>query len=330
MDAMEYLVSVVVPIYNAEKYLKRCIDSILEQTYRNIELIMIDDGSTDSSAEICNEYVNSDSRCRYYLQENSGPDYARKTGVSKANGEYITFLDADDYADELMIEELLSCAVSNDCDMVTSYITRFSDNGRQWITDIVPNDCILLHDTSEMISNYFVTKYLAGAYYGKIYKSELLKDYPFVKNSVIGEDITGVLYALRKSKRVYVTNKSYYYYYSNMNSISHSKYSERHLVSLKNYIRLRDELLNERYIESSPIEGYFAEFEMAVATAMARAGIKDKEAISILRDDVKKHWSGIKANSGTPLYMKLSIALYKTLPNVFIDLYRILYLITGR
>ena len=93
----DILVSVIVPIYNCEKYLKRCLDSIKGQDYSLIEVILVDDGSTDLSADICKDYEKSDSRFRYIYQENSGPDIARKTGTVNASGECLLYVDSDDY-----------------------------------------------------------------------------------------------------------------------------------------------------------------------------------------------------------------------------------------
>lgn len=101
------LVSVIVPIYNAEKYLKRCLDSIINQTYSNLDIILIDDGSTDSSLEICREYVWNDSRIQLYCQENRGPSAARNTGLDHMRGEYIVFVDSDDFISLTFVEVLL-------------------------------------------------------------------------------------------------------------------------------------------------------------------------------------------------------------------------------
>lgn len=330
MADSDRLVSVVVPVYNAETYLDRCLDSILAQTYKNIEVILINDGSSDRSEEICKAYSLKDSRCSYYFQSNAGPDYARKSGVLRAKGEYITFVDADDYVEKNMIECFMRHMAENDYDMVTSYITRFDDTGRLWTTDSIPHSNFICESKEEIFANYFIKKYLAGAYYGKLYKARLLKDYPFVENTVIGEDISGVLYALQKSEKVLVTAESYYKYYWNMSSISHAKYSSRHLVSLKNYIARRDELAEKGYVDSSYIAGYFAEFEMAVATAMARLGKRDREAADLLKSDLKKWWKDIRKCANTPLYMKACIGLFILWPGLFLFLYRILYLITGR
>lgn len=110
-------VSVVLPIYNAEKYLKKCIDSIVNQTLKEIEIIMIDDGSTDGSAEICKNYL-SDSRVSYYYKENEGLAAARADGIDKATGEYIGFVDSDDWLEPEMYEKMYNAAKTNDSDVV--------------------------------------------------------------------------------------------------------------------------------------------------------------------------------------------------------------------
>ena len=102
------MISIVVPVYNAEKYLNRCVDSILSQTYTDIELILINDGSTDSSGELCKKYAESDSRVKYFSKENEGPGVTRFLGAQKATGEYICFVDSDDYLSEDALEVLLS------------------------------------------------------------------------------------------------------------------------------------------------------------------------------------------------------------------------------
>ena len=110
-------VSVIVPIYNAERYLKQCLDSIKDQTLTDIEVIMIDDGSTDRSAEISNQYL-TDSRFSYYFKENEGLAAARADGIERANGEYIGFIDSDDWIEPDMYEKMYTAAKSNDSDIV--------------------------------------------------------------------------------------------------------------------------------------------------------------------------------------------------------------------
>lgn len=114
------MISIIIPIYNAEKYLKECFSSILNQTYSNFEVICVDDGSIDNSRCYCNEWCLKDPRFRYFFQENSGVSAARNTGIDKAKGEYICFVDADDYIDSHYLDNLLGIMANNDaaiCDL---------------------------------------------------------------------------------------------------------------------------------------------------------------------------------------------------------------------
>lgn len=323
-------ISVIVPVYNAQEYLKRCVDSILQQTYTDLEVILVDDGSTDHSAEICKEFVAIDARVKYFFQENAGPDYARKKGVQVSTGEYFTFVDADDYVDAEMICRLHQELVKRNCDIVCSQAKRVDDNGHIWDITKVPATGITCERVSDIMTQFFVTRYISGSYYAKLYRRELLEDYEFLKDSLIGEDITAVLYTLEKAKRVFIMPDAYYYYYWNSESISHSGYTDRHFVSLQNYIKLRDELLSKQYIAKSYVVGFFAEYEMAVATAMSRNWRKDTQAIQVLREDLRKNWKIIVKNPLTPIYMKMCIWLFCVMPQVFMRAYQVIYLLTGR
>lgn len=323
-------VSVIVPIYNAQQYLKRCIDSLLKQSYTDMEIVLVDDGSTDDSARICKEYADKYERVQYICQENAGPDYARKKGVAVSTGEYLTFVDADDYVDYDMIRRLYWELTERDCDLVCSQVKRIDEKGRTWEETAVPQEGIFCETIQDGMYHFFVTRYLSGSYYAKLYRRELLQDYDFVKDSLIGEDITAVLYAIQKAQKIYIMNESFYYYFWNGDSISHSGYTGRHYVSLLNYIALRDELLDKRYIEPQYIAGFFAEYEMAVATAMSRNWKRDPETIKILRNDLLRNRRYILKNPQTAAYMKGCILLYCAMPWLFMALYRILFLLTGR
>ena len=104
------LVSVIIPVYNVERYLKKCIDSILNQTYKNLEIILVDDGSTDCSSKICDEYAKNDTRILVIHKANGGQSEARNIGISESKGEYIFFVDSDDYIEYNAIETMLEIA----------------------------------------------------------------------------------------------------------------------------------------------------------------------------------------------------------------------------
>lgn len=322
-------ISIIVPIFNAEKYLERCLSSISEQSYNNFEVFLIDDGSTDSSAEICRGYVENDKRFIYFFQENSGPDIARKTGTDRSNGEYIVYVDADDYIARDMLEKGIVAIRNTEADIVCSQIMRF-DEKKEWLGSVYSDDDRLLTDRTQILKAFFETGTLIGTYYAKIIKKSLMQDYSFIKDGLIGEDITAALYMFDKASKIVAIPDISYYYYQNSKSISHAKYSYRHAISLENYIKLRDRYFNCELVNKCRICGYFAGYQMAVATAMGRNGKYEKTPGEMLRRDLKEHWDYIKHDAKTALYMKISIIMYIHIPSLFVHLFRVLYLMTGR
>ena len=120
------LISIIVPIYNVEKYLRQCLDSILNQTYQNFECLLINDGSLDNSADICREYVSKDSRFKYFEKENGGVSSARNLGIECSRGEYITFIDSDDWVDYDYLEVLYNSLVDERADIAISTYKQFN------------------------------------------------------------------------------------------------------------------------------------------------------------------------------------------------------------
>lgn len=123
-------VSIIVPVYNVEKYLNECVDSLLRQTYKNIEIILVDDGSTDSSGKICNQYAEKlPDIIRVIHKQNAGLGFARNSGLDIANGDYVTFIDSDDYADEDLVEALVGAAIEEKADVVIGGFKRVTNSG---------------------------------------------------------------------------------------------------------------------------------------------------------------------------------------------------------
>lgn len=124
------MVSVIVPVYNAEKFLNKCIGSVLGQTYKKIELLLVDDGSKDDSKKICERYISKDSRVKIIFQENGGPAAARNTGIKHAKGELVFFLDADDFIEKNTLEILLAKYNRSHPDLVMSNFSKLENSGR--------------------------------------------------------------------------------------------------------------------------------------------------------------------------------------------------------
>ena len=126
---MNDLISIIVPVYKVEKYLRRCIDSILAQTYQNIEVLLVDDGSPDNSGAICDEYADKDSHVRVFHKPNGGVSSARNLGLMEAKGQYIGFVDADDYIDKTMYEVLLDNLLQEQADISICSYNQEDKNG---------------------------------------------------------------------------------------------------------------------------------------------------------------------------------------------------------
>ena len=162
-------ISIIVPIYNAEKYLERCVESILNSSYKELELILVDDGSTDSSSSICDRYANYDERVIVIHKENEGPELARKYGVAKCHGEYIMFVDADDYILGDIIEHGISALIHSGADIVCFDYQR--SNGHQGFC-IMDEEYL---DVKSALKNMLSFKKLDGNLWCKIYRANVVK-----------------------------------------------------------------------------------------------------------------------------------------------------------
>lgn len=323
------MVSIVVPVYNAQKFIDRCIESIRQQSVEDFQVILVDDGSTDSSAQICKKICETDGRFTYLYQENGGPDMARKTGTVNSTGKYIMYVDADDYVAGDYLKHAIDAAKEYGADIVCSQITRFNGN-RKWEGSVCKDEVVCFENVKSAMKAYFEDELLKGTYYAKLIDGEIMRRYSFIKDAVIGEDITAALYMIKEAAKIVVIPDRDYYYYWNTSSISHSGYTSRHRVSLENYIRVRDEILAGDYVDRRVICGYFAEYEMAVATAMSRNWTYDADAAKLLKGDITKYWKIIRSNSKTALYMKVCMRIYMISPKLFMAIYKVIYLMTGR
>lgn len=211
---MEELISVIVPVYNVEKYLEHCIESILKQTYQNFELILVNDGSKDRSLEICKLYEEKDCRVRVFDRKNGGVSAARNTGLDQCNGTYIIFVDSDDYISQNCLENLYRAAKIRDYDIVQCDIKTI--NERLEDTPFVPFCDRDVREVSKVEAlNYREYKIIACA---KMYKSSLFGDFRF-KEGIINEDEDSNYIFVDKAKRIALLNQVLYYYFMSSNSI---------------------------------------------------------------------------------------------------------------
>ena len=208
------LISIVVPIYNVEKYLRMCLDSIEQQTYSNIEVLLINDGSPDSSGEICQEYVARDSRFRYFEKENGGLSDARNYGIERSNGMYLTFVDSDDWLSLTYVEDLYQAAIRNDADTVVSHYTIYNESDRNYYVHIwddyyektcTGEELVLELPSLELNGYIYITSW------GILFKKELFNNIRFPKGKVIEDSRTNYKLFFRSNKVAYIHKEIYYH-----------------------------------------------------------------------------------------------------------------------
>ena len=213
------LISIIVPVYNAEKTIKKCIDSILAQTYRNFELILINDGSRDSSLNILKEYENTDERIVVISQENSGVSVARNKGIDSAKGDYIIFVDSDDYIRENALEVLKGEIEKNSkLDMVISGFCMIKNNEEKFYSNLLENKNFNNLDflLNEKLFNFISTPW------GKIYKAKIIKDNNIRFNEALslGEDTIFVLEYLKYIQEIKFIKENLFFINETQGSLS--------------------------------------------------------------------------------------------------------------
>lgn len=248
----EYLVSIIVPVYNTEKYLKRCIDTLVKQTFQNLEIILVDDGSTDRSGRICDEYALADSRIRAIHKKNGGLVSAWKRGVEESLGEYLCFVDSDDWVDPEMVSEMIKCLTGSKKEIVASdYVIEKANGNRQNVhqglepgeyegtvlkTKIIPellgkeNRPVFFSRCMKLISRELIT---ANCKYSD----------PAIR---MGEDVTVILPALIDCERLVVMDhKIFYHYFYADESMAHG-YDSGLYANIQHLCEIIDRIIRDK------------------------------------------------------------------------------------
>lgn len=242
------LISIIVPVYNVEKYIEKCINSLINQTYSNIEIILVDDGSTDSSGKICDTYLNKEKRIKVIHKKNEGLGLTRNVGIDNANGKYLVFVDSDDFVHEELIENLYITLKENNAD--TCYCGFFEYYSDDKILEKKAFYDNKLFQNKEIIDKIFL-EMIATLPNGKIdsrvsmsvwhgmYSKKIISDnkiYFPSEREYISEDIIFHMEYLQKARKVFFISKSLYYYrQNNISSLTH-KYNKDEFYKHKKVI----------------------------------------------------------------------------------------------
>ena len=223
-------VSVIVPVYNVENYLEKCVNSIINQTERDIQIILVDDGSTDKSPQICDELSLKDDRIVVFHKKNGGLSSARNKGLENAKADYVCFIDSDDIIAPYYVEHLLSLIEKYDCDVAVGKFETFTDKDPSF--DNIDNDVEIVggkNAIDKLFGKSYVTATIAC---NKVYKKSLFDDIKFPEGK-INEDEATAYRIFYKTERVAFSNSVVYGYYMRDNSITKSKFSKRNFDFLE-------------------------------------------------------------------------------------------------
>ncbi len=306
---MNDLVSIVIPVYNVEKYLDKAVQSVVDQTYKNIEIYLVDDGSKDGSGKMCDLWKSRDDRIRVIHKENGGLSSARNAALDVCRGDYVYFMDSDDYIDEKTIELMLEVAYKTGARMVEAPFIHVYENK----TSVRANfEDIRTMDTVEAIKFDLGAGGGAVSACSKLYVREIFRDYRFAEGK-LNEDHFSIVDLLSKAENIAVEPKPLYYYYHRKNSITTKGFSQKSLDDLeaakKNY-----EIIKTKYPEAIDV----AEFRLDYSTLkiidkiMLSESIEEKELLNNLINNVKKYKKRIIRSPYFTKKRKMSFLLLMT------------------
>ena len=264
---MNGLITVIIPVYNAEKYLNRCLTSVTGQTYTNLEILLVDDGSVDNSAGIIREWCGKDSRIRLLQQENQGVSAARNLGLEQAQGEYVTFVDADDWILPGMLEKQRNCLCREGSDMVLCGFRVVTDsdvlsaeqefqkeaaahNGRKKSSAAQAPSKVLTVNAKTYAGEYLLLGH--NRCWSVLFKRNLVENTRFVRGLTIGEDMLFMLDLLPRLKMVSVMEDKDYCYFINENGAMLAEFREKYMDQIICW-QLAQERMDQLWPEFTPL-----------------------------------------------------------------------------
>lgn len=247
------MISIIVPIYNKEKYLEKCLDSLLNQTYRELEILLVDDGSTDKSLEICRSYAEKDERIRVFSKKNGGVASARNLGVRESLGEYLSFVDPDDYVHPEYAGCLKEALEESGAELVYCYATDiWASKGKSHTISTETGEITVI---SRNQYDWFDEKTHAVSW-GVLYRQEIAKNILFQDNLKIGEDTLYLAECIHASSKIARVDRALYYYYINDDSVTNGRYSEKKLDELEAWRRVCKVFEDVPEVQRSAKAGY--------------------------------------------------------------------------
>ena len=308
----DYLVSVVIPCYNVEKYLDRCLESIVNQTYRNLEIILVDDGSVDNTSAMCDKWAENDERIKVFHKDNDGLANARNSGIEICSGEFTVFIDSDDFADLDMVEFLLNLAVEYSADVSRCSFYTYN-NGTD--TKDLSDDTIVLKDREERFIDLIDGGHLSGVVWNKLYKTELVKEHLFDKQDGCSEDILFNYRLYKYVNKSVFCNVPKYHYCVNENSITNYAFDYGAFAIIRARRIMMDEFKDNPAIYPYTVK-WFVRSSFIVLSGCIKSG-NCLDRYNELRDEILKYKSVIIFGKGFSLNHKLRTIILGVSPKLY-------------
>lgn len=323
------LISVIIPVYKVEPYLKKCVDSVINQSYKNLEIILVDDCSPDSCPQMCDEYKKTDGRIKViHHAVNGGLSCARNSGIEAASGEYIAFVDSDDFVNPSMIEVLYSELAGNNCDIAVCGVKHIFENDTVLLSErAAAGRKKIMSGTDAVKMIYSDTDSVSFSACNKLYKTALFDDVRFPSQK-LHEDVFTTYKLYFKAERIVFTDTELYYYLQRGGSIMHSQNKK---ISLGDALEAVDEfgLYCEEHISDEALKKEFAEMKNVMKADFAL----DSYYLARRRGlcDEKIRYESIYRSISPLLHSKkMKFRLFEIHPNLFMLAFRIFVMLNPK
>ena len=310
-------VSVIVPIYKVQDYLNKCIDSIINQSYKNLEIILVDDGSPDRCGEIIDLYEKQDNRIKVFHKKNGGLSDARNYGMNFITGDYVIFVDSDDWLSEDMVSNLIKTSLELNADIVQSgFYYAYEDyllyDNRYYLENMRP----VVLNRDELMYELVINEKVKNFAWGKLYKSALIKDISF-KIGVLFEDVFWAHKVMDRVDKYVIIHKPMYYYRQRKDSIV-STYTERNLDILKG-LKERHEFIEKNYA-SLINESYKIIFKTSLIhyyLLIKKKSVKNRDYyMNDIKEYIKSNFRNIEKSLKNERELIWQLYLFKINPNL--------------
>lgn len=313
------LISIIVPIYNVQNYLERCLLSLQKQTYKNIEVLLIDDGSKDNSGKIADDFAKLDNRFKAFHLQNGGVSAARNFGLKSYTGEYVTFIDSDDYVDTHYIELLYQAIVDTGCPMAVCQNYETEDIASQY-----EESNLTIHPKVINLDENFdyTADYARCSVCSTLFQREILGDRLFSEDIYIGEDALFVAQALNAGRKYAMIDQKLYVYILYQSSSSHGAYTEKHRTEIYAMQRIREvyNIKHPRFV--SNLNARYCFSCLNGMKFMTMYAVDDAEWYHFLHAEVKNNILSF-LKSQYPFSRKIIAILFCLFPQFIKNVYRI-------